>query len=186
MYWPPPKHQRLLESLRPSRLSEFIVINIFGSLIETRKGNRFIVTMMDRYRKWTRTIPYSRTTTSIVESMFLDNWIILYEIPNAILRDSGFQFASKCFAALHASVKSKLVTTAKYHSQTNGQVESIYKVLIPRMQHFIHEHQTYWDFFKQPIIYGDNTQMHRTRKMSLSIPFSSRVPRKPSSETSRL
>lgn len=46
-----------------------------------------------------------------------------------------------------------------------------------RLKHYNNRHETSWDSFVQPIIYGYNTQMHRaTRTFPISLILSRELP----------
>lgn len=77
--------------------------------------------------------------------------------PDTVLTDNGKQFTSKFFAALCAFLGTKLITTAEYHSQANGQVERYNRTLVARLRHCIDERQQDWDMFVQPLTYAFNT-----------------------------
>lgn len=53
----------------------------------------------------------------------LGNLVFLYGVPDSIFTDNGMQLISNFFVGLWASLGTKLVTTTKYHPQTNVQVE---------------------------------------------------------------
>lgn len=134
--------------------------------MKTKQGNRFIIVITDCDSTSTRALPIPKATESNVSVVVLENRIMSYGIPRATVTDSGSQFVSKIFAALCASVGTKLATTTECHPQATGQVERLSKTLVARLRHYISEHQTSWDTYVQPLTYGCNTQVHRTTNTS--------------------
>lgn len=151
MYRPPQQHQRWMQLFPPSEPLESIVIDIIGSLTKTRQANRFSIVMTDRYSKLPRATPSAKMTAPNVDTVFVEHWIIPYEIPRTILTENGLQIVIRCFAAMCDSVETKFVTTTEYHPQTNRQVEWFKKTLVARLRHYIDVYQTDWDLFVQSI-----------------------------------
>lgn len=149
----------------------------------SRKENRFIVVITDRYSKLTRAKTRARVTVPIVTAVFLEPWTVPNGILNTILADNGPQFLSTFFAALCVSVVIKLVTITGYHPESRAQVERFNKTLVARWKQYIARHQSDWDLFVQPITYGYNIQVHRTTRASLlSLSFSREPPEALTSE----
>lgn len=118
---PSQKHQSWVKLFPPSRLLEFVAIDIRGPLTKTRQGNRLIVVVMDSYSKLKRSIPYAIVITAIVATVFLENWIVTFEIQNKTQTDNGLQFLYMFFAAGCVSLRTKLIITTEYHSRTTGK-----------------------------------------------------------------
>lgn len=163
------KRRQLLMLSPPSGPLEFIAIDILGPLTRTKQANWFIIGITDRFKKLTRVIPISSITALQVAMEVVEDEILPYGIPKDILANNGYQFTSKVFAALCASLRTKQETTTEYHLQCNGQVEWYCRKLATRLPHYKDEHQQDWDIFIKPLTYAYNTPVHRTTGMP---PFS--------------
>lgn len=86
------RHVRLFPATIPS---ELVAINILRSLAKTTKGNRNIVIIIDKFSKLTLAVPTPEITTTAVEWIFFDAWVILYSIPSYQLTDNGTKFVKK-------------------------------------------------------------------------------------------
>lgn len=73
--------------------------------------------------------------------------MIPYGTFDTIMADSNPQFASKCSAALCASVGINLVATTKYQPQPNDQVEMFIETLVARLRHYFNEREPTWDTY---------------------------------------
>ena len=50
---------------------EFVAIDIFGELITTKQGNRYILVISDRYSKLVRTVPLKKITAAHIGQSFV-------------------------------------------------------------------------------------------------------------------
>ncbi|MEM7496351.1 MAG: integrase, partial [Myxococcota bacterium] len=82
-------HQKYLQLFPANGPLEFIAIDILGPLPRSKRGNKHVLVITDRYSKLTRTVAMNKITAPHVAEAFLDNWIMPYGIPNALLSDNG-------------------------------------------------------------------------------------------------
>jgi transposase InsO family protein len=87
------------------------------------QGIRFLLVMMDRFSKLTRTVPLRSISAFTVARAFCEQWLFVYGAPRYVLIDNGPQFTAMFFLA------GKLFTTA-YHPQKNGQVEVFNRTIL--------------------------------------------------------
>lgn len=144
-------------------------MDILSLLPKTQSGNHCFVIMTDRYSKVTRTVPVSKTTALHAALTFIDNWIIPYGFPDALLTDNGPRFVSKFFNGLCGCFNVKKLTTTAYHAQTNGQTEWFNKKIVAQLRQCVKKHEWDWDLFVQSLIYVYKRQVHRSTEMT---PFS--------------
>lgn len=129
---------------------------IWGPLSKTLNGNHFVVAMTDRYSNSTRAIPTSNTTMSHIASLFMDNWIIQYDVPKHVLKNNRTAFVSKCLKWLCTFLGTKHLTTKACHPQTSRQVKRFNNTIIARPLHSVADHQRVWDIYFQPPAYDYN------------------------------
>jgi Integrase zinc binding domain len=92
---------------------EFVAIDILGPLPKTVHGNRFLLVILDRFSKLTRTIPMRTTTALAVAKAFCTHWGFSYGPPKFLLSDNGTQFTAKYFIEVcRELVIAKRFTTA--------------------------------------------------------------------------
>lgn len=115
------RNKRHLQHFPASRPLEFIAMDILEPLPETMQGNQYVVIITDRYSKLTRAIKTSKTAAAHMANIFLDHWIVSFDISSYLLTDNGTRFRSKFFASICGYLGVKHLTTTAYHPQTNGQ-----------------------------------------------------------------
>ena len=93
------------------------------------KGQRYIMTAVDRYTRWPEAIPIPDATANTVADAFIAHWVSRYGVPETITTDRGAQFESHLWRQLtHILGATKIATTA-YHPQANGLVERFHRRL---------------------------------------------------------
>ena len=110
-----------------------ISVDIVGPLPTSHSGNRYIVTMIDKFSRYCILNPVQDITAlSVVKS--IDRWITTFGPPKSILSDNGPQFISSIYRDYmdnHKGIKYKYTTT--YHPQCNGQIERLHRWLKERL-----------------------------------------------------
>lgn len=124
---------------------DFVGMDILGLLLKTASRNQYAVVITDCYLKRTRAISSSKTTSTHLANIFLDQWIIAYSIPSFILSDNGSQLLFKFFETLRGLLGAKQITTTAYHPETNGQVERFHRTMVTQLSHNVTEQQHNWD-----------------------------------------
>ena len=119
---------------------EFVSIDILGELIRTRRGNKFLPVITDRFSKLVRTVPLKRITAMEISRAFTHHWVFVYGPPLTVLSDNGPQFAAKLFIDICRIIGAKNVFTTTYHPQCNGQVERFNRTIINALRHYVADH----------------------------------------------
>lgn len=116
-----------------SRPFEMIAVDIVGPLPITSDGNRYIITIMDYFTRYVRAIPVKRITAGIVAKTIINNWILSYGCPDAILSDNGTQFRSQVLSRIYKILNIKQKFATPYHPQTNGMIERFHRFMKERL-----------------------------------------------------
>lgn len=93
------------------------------------------------------------TLTSTV-TVFVDNWVIPFDILTYLQNDTGRLFFSKFFATKTKRLEIKHLTTTAFHPQTVGQVEWFPTTILARLWHYVTKHQTDCDQYVQLLMYA--------------------------------
>ena len=105
-----------------SEPSSRIAMDIFGPLNRTKKGNRYILVVIDYATKWPEAYAIPNTTSETVISCLLDLTSRL-GTPSEILSDNGTNFVSKTMKQYCAMTSTRQIHTSPYHPQMDGMVE---------------------------------------------------------------
>ena len=141
-----------------------ICIDIIGPLPLTKRGNRYILSCIDRFSRMVKLIPLETITASNIALEFKNNWILEYGTPKQILSDRGLQFTGAIFRILCKVFGiDKLFSTA-YHPQTNGMVERWHRFFKGRLRTIAQDKNLDfvkgnddWDLYYKEIEFAYNT-----------------------------
>ncbi|XP_041369566.1 uncharacterized protein LOC121383545 [Gigantopelta aegis] len=99
-----------------------ISMDIVGPLARTKKGNKFILTIVDEATRY----PEAFALKSIEAEVIADKLIEMFSrtgVPEVILTDQGSNFTSTLMKQLYEILGVKGVTTSPYNPKANGVVE---------------------------------------------------------------
>lgn len=108
---------------------------------------------MFRYFNLTREVQIMKSIATQTVNIFVDHWVIDFEIPSTVLTVNGSLFTSEFPGASCKEQSVKTVTTAEYRPQANGEVERISATTILRRRNYVGEHQKYWKTFAFHVTY---------------------------------
>lgn len=78
-------------------------------------------------------------------------------------------FVSKVFDSFSTFLKTKCLKITSYHTQMDGYPIGFNKTIIVRPEHYVADHNRYWDIYVQLLRYGYSAQVHGSTKLT---PFS--------------
>lgn len=142
--------------------------------------NQFVALITNWYSKLTWKTVTAQTTATQIATLFLDFWVMSWEIPSYLLTENRLQFVWKFSSALCSLLGFKKLKTAVYHLQTIEQAESCNCTVVAILWHSVAKHHHYWDLDMQPLTCQCNSQAHHASGLS---PFASIIPLEPSSAT---
>uniref|UniRef100_A0A0K8UV92 RNA-directed DNA polymerase n=1 Tax=Bactrocera latifrons TaxID=174628 RepID=A0A0K8UV92_BACLA len=93
------------------------------------EGNRYCLTVIDRFTRWPEAFPVPNMTAPIVARALLNGWIARFGVPSDITSDLGRQFESALFQQLLQWLGVSHLRTTPYHPQGNGLVERWHRTL---------------------------------------------------------
>lgn len=93
------------------------------------KGQKYIVTIIDRFSRWPEAIPIDDMLAETVAGVLYSQWICRYGTPKIITTDQGSQFESALFNALVKLTGGQRYRTTAYHPASNGLVERWHRSL---------------------------------------------------------
>ena len=108
---------------------KMVHIDIVGPLVTSHNGNKYMLTMIDRYTKWLEVVPIRTVTAENIAEKFYATWVARFGPPSSLISDQGAQFEGQVWHCLMKRLGITKLRTTAYHPQTNGQVERAHLTL---------------------------------------------------------
>ena len=118
-----------LQKFAPTtRRFDHVHIDLVGPLPESQ-GNRYLLTVIDRFTRWPEAIPIADMETRTIAKAYVRNWVSRFGVPSQMTSDRGPQFVSEMWTAMSELLGTSLSPTTAYHPQANGLVERFHRTL---------------------------------------------------------
>ena len=111
---------------------ELVSIDICGPLPQTSNGNRYIVSIIDKFTRFCMLVPVADIKTLTVIKA-LQKWINLFGPPKHLLSDNGSQFVSEIFKIYTNTHNIKQHFSTPYYPECNGQIERLHRWIKERL-----------------------------------------------------
>jgi hypothetical protein len=176
-----PNNQKPGGLMKPVIVSEpwhTVGIDITGPLPTTRRGNRFILVVVDYFTKWVELFPLQSTKATTIAQIFLDEVICRFGFPIRVISDNGVQFLSNIFTQLCTLLGIQHQRTPLYHPQSNLS-ERINRTLRPILASLAHNDSKSWDIKLSQIAFALRTAPSESTDNSPAFLMFGRHPRQP-------
>ena len=107
----------------------FHTVHVDLVTMESSRGMRYILTMIDRTTRWPEAVPLRSMTADVVARAFIYGWVSRYGVPAQVVSDRGSQFVSALWQNLGNIAGFRPSFTTAYHPQSNGMVERFHRTL---------------------------------------------------------
>lgn len=168
----------LMKFETPTHPMERLSLDVLGPLSMTEKGNKYILTVIDHFTKYSMLFALSDITAETISAKLLQV-ITIFGVPRAILTDLGRNFQSDLFAELAKKLNIRKLKTTPYHAQTNAAAErlnSSIKNSLTCLSEIVSDWDTYLDYYN--FIYNNSYHDSTSEKPSflmfnrdLNLPF---------------
>ena len=121
-----------------------IIIDIVGPLPRTKKGNKYLLTIMDQFSRYPEAIPLKNQSSEEVA----DALLIFFSrvgIPNEVQSDCGTNFMSELFKTLLDKIDTQTINSTPYRPQSQGCLERFHQTLKSMLAKYCKENSTDWD-----------------------------------------
>nr|XP_008105066.1 PREDICTED: uncharacterized protein LOC100554808 [Anolis carolinensis] len=127
-------------------------IDIVGPLPKpSRRGCRYILTMIDYATRYPEAVANIETTT--IANALLSIWGRT-GYPKELVSDLGNQFTSRLMERLLELCGIRHLTSSAYHPHTNGLVENLNKTLVRMIKSYSQQHPHDWDIKLQQLLFA--------------------------------
>jgi transposase InsO family protein len=116
--------------------------------------------MQDDLTKWSVAVPIDKTDANSVAQAFVENFILIYGIPESILTDKGTNFMGNVFKEICKILKITKLNTIAYNPASNGALERSHRTLKDYLKNFVDKDQLNWDTFVKFSMHSYNTTPH--------------------------
>jgi hypothetical protein len=142
-------------------------IDLIGLLPRTYKGNRWIITAIERSTGWPVVRAVKEATSQTVMNFIHDEIFSVYGIPNEILTDNGTNLVSEAVETFFNTAKLKHRTTTPYHPQTNGKVERFNGTIGKMLTKYLYGKPVrMWDEYLRQAVFATRIRLHAISKYS--------------------
>ncbi|KAH9245951.1 hypothetical protein BASA81_016547 [Batrachochytrium salamandrivorans] len=155
---------------------------LYGPMVETKSGNKYLITCIDYATRWVLAKPVKDMTESAV-SAFLYELMMTYGAPFEIISDRGKSFLAEGIDLFERENRIRHLATTPYHPQTNGMVERMHAMLGHGLTTLVHGKRDRWDEYLPQVLLALRTRTHAVTKFSPFFLLFGIHPRLPTDET---
>ena len=135
-------------SLQPSLVGapfEKIALDILGPLPRSKRGNRYILVIMDYFTKWAEAYPVRNQEAETIAKVLVEQFICRYGVPLSLHTDQGSNFESNLFQTVCKLLGINKTRTTAYHPRSDGLVERFNRTIQTMLSMYVCEDQSDWD-----------------------------------------
>ncbi len=89
------KKQAEMLIITPIKPNQLITTDIAGPFKEITRGNKYYIVVIDHFTKYIQVYPMKKIQAEDVAQVIVDQWMMIFGIPESILSDGGTQYRSK-------------------------------------------------------------------------------------------
>jgi hypothetical protein len=136
---------------------QILQVDIVGPFPETQKGNRYWLTIIDRYTRWLEFVPMPTKTAEDVVTALFKEWIARYGVPEVILSDNGLEFRNNLLSSLSEKLGVRRQFSAPYHPKTNGLCERVHRFAKEALGSIVDSKVRDWDEYLPMLAFAHRT-----------------------------
>ena len=124
---------------------ERVHIDFVGPLPKTKRGNEYILMMVDQFTKWIECVPLPSQTADVTDKAAVDEFFCRFGNPFELFSDQGQNFDSQLFAEVCKTLQIHRKRTTPYRPSGNGQCERYNRTLMDSLRCFLDRSSDDWD-----------------------------------------
>ena len=126
---------------------ERIHMYILGPLPVSKKGNKYLLMIVDQFTKWLECFPIENQTAEVVSKVLVDNVFSRLGCPIELHTDQGKNMDGNLVRQLCGLLQIAKTITTPYHPSSNGQVERYNRTILQTISCFLKSKQQDWDLW---------------------------------------
>lgn len=143
-----------------------LAIDIVGPILVSINGNRFILTILDRFTGWAEAFALPSVETPIIVKTLMDNVFSRFGLPKLIFSDNGPNFVSNLMKEFCKFLGVKTLTAPVYAPYSNGAVERFNRTLADGISMLIKNNPKDWDARMNVFLMAHRSMISGPRKHS--------------------
>ena len=159
-------HQGFLQAAPVGEPWERVAIDITGPHPVSKSGNRFILTVLDHFSKWTEAFAIRNHEAVTVAKLLADQVFARFGIPLQLLSDRGQEFESNLMKELCLALGIEKLRTTAYKPSTNGALERFHRTLNSMLAKVVEDHHRDWDERLQAVMAAYRASPHSSTGFS--------------------
>lgn len=124
---------------------ERVHLDILGPFVESLRGNKYILVMVDQFSKWVELAAIPDQTAEVIATQFLSRFVSTFGCPLEVHTDQGKNFDSNLFKTLCELLQISKTRTTPYRPCSNGQVERYNRLILAFVWCFSQGRNNGWD-----------------------------------------
>ena len=140
-----------------------IQMDILGPLPESKKGNKYILVIIDQFTKWVEAYPIPYQGSGIVAEKLVQQFISTFGTPLEIHTDQGSNFQSDLIKEVCRLLDITKTRTTPYHPSSNGLVERFNRTLLQMVRCYLDSDQHNWDDHLPLLVAAYRSTPHQSR-----------------------
>lgn len=155
------KARHSLQSFHAGYPMERVHMDILGPLQTSKKGNKYLLVMVDQFTKWIEIEALPEQTAENVAKAAVDRFFSVLGCPLIIHTDQGRNFDGMLFKSLCELLQISKSRTTPYRPCSNGQVERYNRTILQIIRCYLDKGLDTWDDYIQQIAAAIRSTVNR-------------------------
>lgn len=112
-----------LQPLPKAFPNQAVHLDLAGPLTPSRKGNVYMVVIVDRFTSWIEVVPIANKTATAVAEAFVKAWVCRFGVPDQLYTDQGHEVAGQLMKTVCRLLGVEKIRTTPFHPQADGKAE---------------------------------------------------------------
>lgn len=141
----------------PAKPFDKVVIDTIGPLPVSEAGNKYAVTIICDLTKYVIGIAIPNKEAVTVAKALVDNFILVFGLPNELLSDLGTEYKNEVFSHLTQMLDMKQSFSTPYRHQTVGSIERNHRSFNEFLRTYLPDRLHDWDQLLRYFLFAYNT-----------------------------
>ena len=142
---PPRRNRAAMGHVRTHLPMERVAMDVMGPLPRTRRGNKFILVVMDYCTRWAEAFPLPTQEAEKVADAFVEGFVCRFGTPRVVHTDKGTNFTAEVTAAVMRLLQTQRTHTCAFRPQSDGLVERLNRTIEAMLTMVVGADQRNWD-----------------------------------------